>query len=106
MVIRDGARMSKSKGNVVSADDMINRFGADTGSLFELFAAPPEKEMDWTDSGAEGAHRFVTRVYRFVTRNADRELPPGPCDRPFAKSPATSKPAGISTPASQQLWSW
>jgi leucyl-tRNA synthetase len=71
--------MSKSKGNVVSADDMINRFGADTGRLFELFAAPPEKEMDWTDSGAEGAHRFLGRVYRFVTRNADRDLPPGPC---------------------------
>ncbi|MGA2183995.1 MAG: leucine--tRNA ligase [Bryobacteraceae bacterium] len=79
MVIREGAKMSKSKGNVVSADDMINRFGADTGRLFELFAAPPEKEMDWTDSGAEGAHRFLGRVYRFVTRNADRDLPPGPC---------------------------
>jgi leucyl-tRNA synthetase len=79
MVIRDGAKMSKSKGNVVSADEMINRFGADTGRLFELFAAPPEKEMDWTDSGAEGAFRFLGRVYRFVTRNADRQLPPSPC---------------------------
>ena len=78
MVIREGAKMSKSKGNVVSADDMINRFGADTGRLFELFAAPPEKEMDWTDSGAEGAYRFLGRVYRFVTRNADRELPSTP----------------------------
>jgi leucyl-tRNA synthetase len=79
MVIRDGAKMSKSKGNVVSADEMINRFGADTGRLFELFAAPPEKEMDWTDAGADGAYRFLGRVYRFVTRNADRQLPPGPC---------------------------
>jgi len=79
MVIRDGAKMSKSKGNVVSADEMINRFGADTGRLFELFAAPPEKEMDWTDTGAEGAYRFLGRVYRFVTRNADRELSAGPC---------------------------
>jgi leucyl-tRNA synthetase len=79
MVIREGAKMSKSKGNVVSADEMINRFGADTGRLFELFAAPPEKEMDWTDAGAEGAYRFLGRVYRFVTRNADRELPAGPC---------------------------
>jgi leucyl-tRNA synthetase len=71
MVIKDGAKMSKSKGNVVSADEMIERFGADTGRLFELFAAPPEKDMDWTDAGAEGAYRFLGRVCRFVTRSAD-----------------------------------
>ncbi len=70
MVIKDGAKMSKNKGNVVSADDMIERFGADTGRVFELFAVPPEKEMDWTEAGAEGAYRFLGRVYRFVTRNA------------------------------------
>jgi leucyl-tRNA synthetase len=70
MVIKDGAKMSKSKGNVVSADQMIERFGADTGRLFELFAAPPEREMDWTDAGANGAYAFLGRVYRFVTRNA------------------------------------
>jgi len=69
MVIKDGAKMSKSKGNVVSADAMIERYGADTGRLFELFAAPPEKEMDWTDAGANGAYSFLGRVYRFVTRN-------------------------------------
>ncbi|MEP7354436.1 MAG: leucine--tRNA ligase [Acidobacteriota bacterium] len=72
MVIRDGAKMSKSKGNVVSADDMITRFGADTGRLFGLFAAPPEKDMDWTDAGAEGSYRFLGRVFRFVARNAER----------------------------------
>jgi leucyl-tRNA synthetase len=71
-VIKDGAKMSKSKGNVVSLDEMADRFGADTGRLFELFAAPPEKDMDWTDTGAEGAYRFLSRVFRFVTRNADR----------------------------------
>ena len=58
---------------MVSADEMIERFGADTGRLFELFAAPPEKDMDWTDAGAEGAYRFLGRVFRFVTRNADRD---------------------------------
>ncbi|HEU0120631.1 MAG TPA: leucine--tRNA ligase, partial [Bryobacteraceae bacterium] len=72
MVIKDGAKMSKSKGNVVSADDMMDEYGADTGRLFELFAAPPEKDLDWTTSGAEGAYRFIGRVYRFVTRNLDR----------------------------------
>ena len=77
MVIKDGAKMSKNKGNVVSADDMIERFGADTGRLFELFAAPPEKDMDWTDAGAEGAYRFLSRTFRFVTRNAHREAGAG-----------------------------
>jgi leucyl-tRNA synthetase len=82
MVIKDGAKMSKSKGNVVSADEMIERFGADTGRLFELFAAPPEKEMDWTDAGANGSHAFLGRVYRFVTRNVGNQEPqPGQSDR-------------------------
>jgi leucyl-tRNA synthetase len=72
MVIKDGAKMSKNKGNVVSADEMIGRFGADTGRVFELFAAPPEKDMDWTDAGAEGSYRFLGRVFRFVTRNVGK----------------------------------
>ena len=72
MVIKDGAKMSKNKGNVVSADDMIDRFGADTGRVFELFAAPPERDLEWTDAGAEGCYRFLGRVFRFVTRNLDR----------------------------------
>ncbi|MDP3000309.1 MAG: leucine--tRNA ligase [Bryobacterales bacterium] len=81
MVIKDGAKMSKNKGNVVSAEEMIDRFGADTGRVFELFAAPPEKDMDWTDAGAEGAYRFLGRVYRFVTRNAERMRPGDPAPR-------------------------
>ncbi|HTA72263.1 MAG TPA: leucine--tRNA ligase [Bryobacteraceae bacterium] len=82
MVIKDGAKMSKSKGNVVSADEMIERFGADTGRLFELFAAPPEKEMNWTDAGANGSHAFLGRVYRFVTRNVGQGRPePSDADR-------------------------
>jgi leucyl-tRNA synthetase len=72
MVIRDGAKMSKNKGNVVSADELVEKYGADTGRIFELFAAPPERDLDWTESGAEGAQRFIARVFRFVTRNADR----------------------------------
>ncbi|MCC7497271.1 MAG: leucine--tRNA ligase [Bryobacterales bacterium] len=86
MVIKDGAKMSKSKGNVISADQMIERFGADTGRVFELFAAPPEKDLDWTDAGAEGAYRFLGRVYRFLTRNADRAL----AAQPGGASPSES----------------
>ncbi len=71
MVIKDGAKMSKNKGNVVSADEMIDRFGADTGRVFELFAAPPERDLEWTDAGAEGCLRFLSRVFRFITRNLD-----------------------------------
>jgi leucyl-tRNA synthetase len=71
MVIKDGAKMSKSKGNVVSADAAAERYGADTARLFVLFAAPPEKDVDWQDAGVEGMYRFLSRVYRFVTRNAD-----------------------------------
>jgi leucyl-tRNA synthetase len=82
MVLKDSAKMSKSRGNVVSIDQMVERFGADTGRLFELFAAPPEKEMDWTDAGANGAYGFLARVYRFVTRNAGQgTLEPGEADR-------------------------
>jgi leucyl-tRNA synthetase len=76
--------MSKNKGNVISADTMMDEFGADTGRLFELFAAPPERDLDWTDAGAEGAYRFLGRVFRFVTRNADRleeTGQPGEADR-------------------------
>jgi len=66
MVIKDGAKMSKSKGNVVSDDFVREKYGADTGRLFELFAAPPEKDLEWNDQGIEGASRFLNRVWRFV----------------------------------------
>lgn len=66
MVIKDGAKMSKSKGNVVDPDHIINNYGADTARLFALFAAPPEKDLDWSDRGVEGAFRFLSRVYRKV----------------------------------------
>ena len=69
MVIANGAKMSKSRGNVVSADHVADVHGADTARLFALFAAPPEKDMDWTEAGVEGIYRFLGRVYRFATRN-------------------------------------
>ena len=71
MVIKDGAKMSKSKGNVVDPDELIHSFGADTARLFSLFAAPPEKDLDWNEHGVEGASRFLNRVWRFVLAHLD-----------------------------------
>jgi len=74
MVIKDGAKMSKSLGNVVSPDEMVARYGADAARLYSLFAAPPDRDLDWQDSGIEGIQRFLGRVYRFVVRNANSSV--------------------------------
>ena len=71
MVIKDGAKMSKSKGNVVDPDDMIEKYGADSLRLFILFASPPEKEFIWTDEGVEGCFRFLNRLWAIVIENLD-----------------------------------
>ena len=67
MVLNDGAKMSKSKGNTVDPQEMISKYGADTARLFILFAAPPTQDLEWSDSGIEGAHRFINKFYRLVT---------------------------------------
>ena len=64
MVLKDGSKMSKSKGNVVDPDEIVAKYGADTARLFILFAAPPEQELEWSDSGVEGAYRFLNRLYQ------------------------------------------
>ena len=72
MVIKDGAKMSKNLGNVVSPDEMVARYGADAARLYSLFAAPPDRDLDWQESGIEGIQRFLGRVYRFYLRNPAR----------------------------------
>jgi leucyl-tRNA synthetase len=89
MVIKDGAKMSKNLGNVVSPDEMVARYGADAARLYSLFAAPPDRDLDWQDTGIEGIQRFLGRVYRFVLRNA----------KPGSPDWRTPLPQGLSTEA-------
>src|SRR5262249_54036558 len=70
MVTKGGTAMSKSKGNVVGALEMAEKYGADTGRLYTLFAAPPEKDLEWSEESIEGSWRFVNKVYRLVERHA------------------------------------
>jgi leucyl-tRNA synthetase len=87
MVIKDGAKMSKSKGNVVSPDDMVARYGADATRMYALFAAPPDRDLDWQEDGVAGVSRFLGRVWRIATKYA-----------PVARSGAgerISQPSGV-----------
>jgi leucyl-tRNA synthetase len=77
MVLKDGAKMSKSKGNTVDPQELIDRYGADTVRLFSMFAAPPEQSLEWSDAGVEGSHRFLKRLWRLVQ---DRALHEGTVD--------------------------
>ena len=90
MVIKDGAKMSKSKGNVVDPDYLIERYGSDTSRLFSLFAAPPERDLDWSDKGVEGAYRFLSRIWNVVYKNLDQLLKVG------SEPPGSGKPEEIS----------
>jgi leucyl-tRNA synthetase len=93
MVIKDGAKMSKSKGNVVSPDEMVAKFGADSTRMYSLFATSPDRELDWQEAGVEGVHRFLSRAYRFVMRNAGAagKTPSGNGAGPAASSELSPK---------------
>ncbi|MBI0391498.1 leucine--tRNA ligase [Thermoactinomyces sp. CICC 24226] len=78
MVLKDGFKMSKSKGNVVSPLEIVEKYGADTARLFILFAAPPDRDLDWSESGVEGVHRFLNRVWRLVVQNEELFKQPVP----------------------------
>ncbi len=78
MVIKDGAKMSKSLGNVVSPDDMVARYGADATRLYTLFAAPPDRDLDWQDQGVEGVSRFLNKAHRFIADNPVKFSPAEP----------------------------
>ncbi len=79
MVIKDGAKMSKSLGNVVDPDDMIEKYGADTIRVFMLFASPVNRDLEWSDEGIEGSFRFLGRVWRLI-QNATGQIPPATCE--------------------------
>src|SRR4030042_7108994 len=68
MVLKDGAKMAKSKGNVVDPESMINEYGTDTTRIFLLFAAPPEKDLEWSDQGVLGGHRFLHRLWTLAQK--------------------------------------
>ncbi|MGA3046996.1 MAG: leucine--tRNA ligase [Terracidiphilus sp.] len=88
MVIKDGAKMSKSKGNVVSPDDMVARYGADATRMYSLFAAPPDRDLDWQEDGVAGVSRFLTRAHRLGMKYA-------PVARSAAQSPTETQPSGV-----------
>jgi leucyl-tRNA synthetase len=92
MVISNGAKMSKSKGNVVSPDDMIARYGADAARMYSLFAAPPDRDLDWQEDGVAGISRFLGRVYRLAMRY-----------REVVRSRAGQPPAAPTSPLAQAL---
>jgi leucyl-tRNA synthetase len=92
MVIKDGAKMSKSKGNVVSPDDMVTRYGADATRMYALFAAPPDRDLDWQEDGVAGVSRFLARVWRLVTKHAA-----------FAQSGSSETPNGGAAPTGLSL---
>ena len=74
MIVKDGSKMSKSKGNVVSPDDLVSDYGCDSLRMYELFVGPPDMDAEWDDSGIDGVFRFLNRLYRLVNENAEKDI--------------------------------
>ena len=122
MIIKDGAKMSKSLGNVVSPDEMVERYGGDSTRMYTLFATSPDRELDWQDEGVAGIYRFLAqgvpvcvaacrrlRAPRFrVTPRCRRKREPSSasCTRPSSASPTIFRGGGTSIPASRRSWNW
>src|SRR5256714_14782062 len=85
MITREGAKMSKSKGNVVSPQDYVDRYGADTARCYILYVGPPDQDADWSDEGVGGIHRFLARLWRLPAEGPERPAPHHDPDR--ASSP-------------------
>jgi leucyl-tRNA synthetase len=109
MVLKDGAKMSKSLGNIVSPEEIIKKYGADTARLFILFASPPEKDLEWSEQGVEGCYRFINRVWRIIWefRNifikADENVKKSLDDKSNKES-AKSKKTGLSAEDKELLY--
>ncbi len=105
LVLKGGAAMSKSKGNVVGAEEMAEKYGCDTGRMYTLFAAPPEKDMEWSEQGIEGCARFLHRVYRLVERHAEglRGVAAAGNPHPVELSTASEKEKALLRKAHQTL---
>src|SRR5262249_29245135 len=101
MVQKGGVAMSKSLGNVVSAMEMAEKYGADTGRLYTLFAAPPEKDLEWSDESIEGSWRFLNKVYRLIERHAAALQTVGAARANYAK--ATEREKSLLRAAHQTL---
>ena len=103
MITREGAKMSKSKGNVVDPADYVERYGADTARSYVLFIGPSDQDADWTDKGVEGVHRFLSRLWRLSqevverTERRQRRDRSGAERRPATARPARRRPTGRST---------
>jgi leucyl-tRNA synthetase len=103
MVLKGGEAMSKSKGNVVGAIDMAEKYGADTGRLYTLFAAPPEKDLEWSEESIEGSWRFLNRVYRLIEKHAGSQSTVDSRGKDQAQSPWTDAEKGLLRKAHQTL---
>ena len=104
MITRDGAKMSKSKGNVISPATYVDRYGADTARCYILFIGPPDQDADWSDEGVEGVHRFLARLWRLGVELGDGELPPDGARSGRARtSPSCARRTGRST-RSRTTW--